>query len=1176
MVFIVAVSVAVFIVAVFVVVFTASHVVRKLEKRDMKRIARGVAFAAGLAVALPLAAGTYHWTGAEDGFWTNANNWAEGAVPGRYETPDGRVGAEGDTAVFGDALAGKAVTAIDFDGVYSVLRILTEGAHRYVYGTAADQYVPIEPYGVFSAAETAATPAAAIQARLRLGVELMTTNWGGETMTVRNNAVDEFALGTWGYNTRATDHGSGGEPGARFEGSGPIRLAGACVMGNAGGMMVTFASTGLLTLDAPTKVRLISIPALSGVLSPQRIEITANGTLEPYSCYNFLNLRRATVVSGAGPFRFGVGNRGGLGVCCECEVHAPLTLLCPVETAFLGTPPDDYVQRLFLNWGGGTLTFAGGNALKGLVRATHGSSPTLSAGTLGLRGTFGDLGDVDFLFSSATLRYTGAGETTDRTVTLTNSYVGVTGRVALEQAGTGPLTMAGAVALADGMTAGTLVLKGTSLAPATFAGTLDAGIALAKEGTGFWTFAPQGDFTGAVSVSGGTLAFDASLHLASLTAVSGTTRIRVEAGRTLTVDALSVADGKTLDFLLMDAAASVRFPNETADAPLANVTLNGHPVRLDDAGTLQAVTDGDNVWKTSVSGGWDDAANWVGEALPDPSRTTYIDAPGDTAYTVVLGGEEARETTLTNLVVNNIGTGTATLRVTNATVTVAGHTAQDPVLRLGAGGRLDVVDAVLRVWDLGNAQGNISDRTSVDLNGGELAVRGASTFITRGIDESRRTDGASHNLNTRFTFGTGTLAFSDDAVFQTERETSRTVFYHVFMPTRAGEAVDVAFRDRARLDLAATPWEFVLAGNGGRATLLLDSAYEGVMKGLGNRNLVGRGTGLGEYLVRRGQVETGTYDFLHIGTPGTDQRTTATLFATGRVEIAQGASMKVHGCYPLNDNSFYGVAVGNAAALTGVRGTSYVHGELRVAGTFTQERGNFLVAEGANADGEVFHDGGTVSIVDNPGLEGANTRGEVAIGAFGGHGRYTLTAGAFSTGHNVYLGGATTNDLFRWHANGDVLQQYHDARGVLAVSGGSFTTAKNLILGRDGTGVLALTGSGSVSAAAIVVSNTVGQAASEIRFTVDAERRCGKIDPATQVVFLPGARVVVDVTAEAAQKTPRRVPVWSFDTVPEGLENVAFDLVGAEGVRAPNGLALSDDGRTLAWNVSHGTILLFR
>ena len=1144
----------------------------------MKRIAWCLAFTVGLAAARPLAAETYHWTGAEDGFWTNANNWAEGKVPGRYETSAGRMGAAGDTAVFGDALAGKAATTIDFDGVYSILQILTEGTHRYVYGTAEKQYVPIEPFGVFSAAETAVTPAAALQARLRLGVELMTTNYGGETMTVRNNAVDEFVLGKWGYGTWAANHGSGGEPGARFEGAGPIRLAGEHVPGAAAGMVAVFASTGLVTVDARTRIRWVSIPSLPGVSSPQRIEITERGTIEPYSAYNFLSGNRNAVVSGAGPFRFSVGTRGGTAFfCCECNFSAALTFLCPVETIFLNNlqPPDDYLTRLFFNWGSCTVVFAGESRLKGRVEVVQGAAVTLVADCLGMRGKAGRLGDVDFLFSNATLRYTGAGETTDRTVTLTNNYAGVAGKVALEQAGTGPLTMAGAVKLAPGMAAGTLVLKGaSSAAPATFTGTLDAGIALAKEGTGFWTLAPQGAFTGAVSVSGGTLAFDDSLHLTSLTAVSGTTRIRVAAGKTLTVDALSVADGKTLNFQLMDAAASVRFPNGAAGAPLAHVTLNGHPARLDGDGALQMVTDGDTVWKTSVSGRWDDPANWMGGALPDPSRTTYIDAVGGD-YTVVVAGETVAVTTaVTNLVVNNIGAGTATLRVTNATLAVTGHTTQHSVLRIGAGGRLDVVDAVFRLWDQGNAKGSITDRSSVDLDGGEIAVRGASAFITRGMDESARTDGAEHNLNTRFTFGTGLLTFSDDAVFRTERETVKTVFFHAFKPTRAGETVDVAFRDRARPDLPNL-WELALGGNGGRATVLLDTAWEGVFSGLGCLNYIGRGTGVGEYLVRRGHVKTGTWDLLHIGTPGNDQRTSSTLFATGRVEIAQGASLTAYCRQPIG-NGFCGVAVGNAAALTGARGTSFVHGELRVAGTFTQEQSNFLVAEGPNADGDVFHDGGRVSIVDNPALETVNTRGEVVIGAFGGHGRYTLTAGAFTTGHNVYLGGATTNDLFRWHANGDILQQYHDARGVLTVSGGSFTTAKNLILGRDGTGVVTLSGTGVVAAASLVVSNTVGQAASEIRFTVDAARRCGTIGPATRLVFLPGARVVVDVAAEAAKKTPRRVPVWAFDTAPEGLENVTFDLVGAEGIRAPNGLALSDDGRTLAWNVAHGTVLFFR
>ena len=87
---------------------------------SISKVAWGLSIigAAGIAWAE-----TYNWTGAEDGFWTNRNNWAEGAVPGRYYTAAGgsmAVGKVGDTVIFGDGLKGNGVTTVDFSGVYSV------------------------------------------------------------------------------------------------------------------------------------------------------------------------------------------------------------------------------------------------------------------------------------------------------------------------------------------------------------------------------------------------------------------------------------------------------------------------------------------------------------------------------------------------------------------------------------------------------------------------------------------------------------------------------------------------------------------------------------------------------------------------------------------------------------------------------------------------------------------------------------------------------------------------------------------------------------------------------------------------------------------------------------------------------------------------------------------------
>ena len=89
---------------------------------------------------------TCTWTGAENGFWTNANNWAENKVPGQYYLPDGTLtGGWLDEAIFGDDLTGAAVTTISFDGVYSISNLYTQGTStRYTYGANADEFIPIQ------------------------------------------------------------------------------------------------------------------------------------------------------------------------------------------------------------------------------------------------------------------------------------------------------------------------------------------------------------------------------------------------------------------------------------------------------------------------------------------------------------------------------------------------------------------------------------------------------------------------------------------------------------------------------------------------------------------------------------------------------------------------------------------------------------------------------------------------------------------------------------------------------------------------------------------------------------------------------------------------------------------------------------------------------------------------
>lgn len=142
-----------------------------------------------------------------------------------------------------------------------------KGSVRYTLGTEYDsdnQYIPLEPYGVFSAAEEASTPAAIVNARMRLGTEMMATSWGGERMTIRNNSSEEFVLGKWGYATKnPASPGGGSDPGITFAGSGIIRIADEYVPGACRYSQVRFETVAPVIVDAPIKLRYLAIYGLS-------------------------------------------------------------------------------------------------------------------------------------------------------------------------------------------------------------------------------------------------------------------------------------------------------------------------------------------------------------------------------------------------------------------------------------------------------------------------------------------------------------------------------------------------------------------------------------------------------------------------------------------------------------------------------------------------------------------------------------------------------------------------------------------------------------------------------------------------------------------------------------------------------------------------------------------------
>ena len=1130
-------------------------------------------------------AGTCYWSGAADGCWTNAANWVDGVVPGQYYGTDGvKAGSVGDTAVFDSArLSGNAVTTISFDGVYSVSNILTTGSTRFTYGTKSDQMIPIEPFGTFSAAETATTPAATVACRLQVGVDCPCKNWASDNVYVRNNSSEEFVIGDWGYTTKSGSSGAS-ETILQLGGTGAIRLTKAFTKStskSAGDVRLRLTLKGTLTVDAMQTLRSLIISKSD---TPLSIVLNEGAGLKPTGLYGFTTIERATTISGDGTFCFGYGMRTDNGVSVPTvnteEVNAPLTLKCRVASHCCSSAnvPDDFTLRAQIkSKNASCVTFAGTSELKGTVRFSAWNdavNDVCAADTFGNRGTYGSFGDVDLIVERCVLRHVGAtADTTDRAISVTNNSADVAGYLRLDQAGAGAFTVNSAITLADGATATSVELDGdATAADATFGGTIGEGLDLVVKSQNTWTFNPASAYSGKLTLNARTFVVGGkNATFTSVKSAAANQRLVVAAGGEVTIKAFDVSASNSLNIDLADDTATVKLGEAVAAVP-AGLTINRRPAKIEN-GVLKADDAAGVVWKSATDGAWTAASNWTDGAAPDGTKPVFVVAPG-ADYAVTREAQSGDTLTLTNLVVDNAGAGTATVKFKNGAVMVKSCTATSsgadaPSLTIGKGGAVTLEDATLKFHDLGKDDGSgktTTGKSPLLLEGGALTFSGASKLAKSENDVS----------GTKLVFGTGKTTFKGTSQFCWTRSVA-------IQPTRAGETAEVEFTDAAYISFDSTPWSLDIAGNKGVVRLTIDTTHAGAMSRCYNATQVGKGWGVGEFILKGGSYQTADWDNFFVGSPDENDETYGyTCQTTGRVEIAKGAKLSVTAGRSVNKN-LHGVQIGHGTAMTNDDASkSLCYGEMRIDGTYEQKKGVFLVASGPCAKADVFHSGAAFVVTnasERVGIDG-NAGGEqlantVGIGVFGGIGRYVMTDGTFDTSANVYVGGVLTNDLRRWHANGATFDKHHDAQGALTVSGGTFATAGSMILGRDGTGVLTLSGSGTVKANELVVSNTVGQAASEIRFVVGADGTCGKIDAATKLKFEPGAHVVVDVSAVSAEN-PKSVVLWNLDEAPEGLDNVTFEIVGNGAIKRENALRRENGDRRLAWRVSCGLMLILR
>lgn len=611
-------------------------------------------------------AGEAHWTGAEDGYWTNANNWAEGVVPGRVLALDagGNLvtnGVKGDVAYFGDDLAGNAVTTINFDGVYSISNLLTTGRNQqYTYGASSAQYVPIESCGIFSAGETADTRVAVVACGLKVGVECFTTGYGSDYVVIRNNSSEEFSQGDWGWHTAipgGTTGTYGKEMGIHWEGTGDIRVVGtAKKWSNPQAQMKM--TTGRLIFDADFGCRAFIVPNNGNTTTLRQIVITANGKLRHAAgYYNFLSAQAPLRISGEGPIVFSAGYRAASKEwkCSANTFYHPTEIACPVQFTWGTTPTDDnggtsFTPYIWFQNGSSTLTFNvpdGDNQMQGLIWiGSGGNNQVAEFPTLGLRGTYASMGDCDFLIGrGATIRYTGSGETTDRTITITNQ---TTKGAILEQAGTGPLVVDSQVLLAANASDATLTLKNDTSSRATFRAAIEVALNLSKTGSGLWELGGANTYSGTTAVEEGTLRVLRTGSVASSSAItvaagavlefegdaseatsySAPAITPTDAGAglvlgenvTLTLASLPSSSSGTMD-ITVPAGSTIVVTGASAGSAPTWLTINGGPAEITSEGTLRqtVLVDGTEI---AVYGG----------RIPDASGSNVgITTVGDSA-----------------------------------------------------------------------------------------------------------------------------------------------------------------------------------------------------------------------------------------------------------------------------------------------------------------------------------------------------------------------------------------------------------------------------------------------------------------------------------------------------------------------------------------------------------------
>ncbi|MCW1923879.1 autotransporter-associated beta strand repeat-containing protein [Luteolibacter arcticus] len=431
--------------------------------------------------------------------------------------------------------------------------------------------------------------------------------FGNNSAVVMANAAGA-TLDLNGFNTQIGKLTGGGSTGGNLTlgsasltiGSGSIDLAGTYAGAISGSGTLSFqgnhtaassilSSVGLTGANSGFTGQLSIAGARIGAttqatLGNGTITIGTNGQLFASGSGTYTN--SFTLNAGSGWLEPTIGSLGAIRLDTASTISGTITLNSNASigsnsgtNTISGAISDGSGSNLLTKVGVGTIALSGANTYAGGTRINAGTLSVANIGTAASSSSnLGAAGGISLGNTTVTgaLRYTGTGETTDRALT----FAGGTGGATLDQSGSGSLVLTGGFSIPgaaatdqrktltlQGSTAGTGEITGT-IANAALGTAGQLATSLTKSGTGIWTLSGSNLYTGATTVSGGTLAFAGPSSLptgsifsvgsgATLSVADGTARAHTLAGLNFASGAIRVDwAGAATDTLTTSAAAT--------------------------------------------------------------------------------------------------------------------------------------------------------------------------------------------------------------------------------------------------------------------------------------------------------------------------------------------------------------------------------------------------------------------------------------------------------------------------------------------------------------------------------------------------------------------------------------------------------------------------------------------